>query len=135
MFRIMSIDWNILFPVFKIRLKATMGYTSNTIVFQFTQHNLKLWGHEWIFHQFATNFSNCCNFMNKFWVTPGIFFCCATFFLKTFVSATTKNLKSIWIFFLLLKQILWEKREFVKKLNKKHVSPHLQHELMQHNSV
>ena len=131
----MSIDWNILFSVFKIRLKATMGYTSNTIVFQFTQHNHKLWGHEWIFHQFATNFSNCCNFMNKLWVTPGIFLLLRNiFFSKHLFQQQQKNFKSIWNFLLLLKQIFWEKREFVKRVNKKHVSPHLQHELMQHNS-
>ena len=40
------------------------------------------------------------------------FFCCATFFYQKICFSNKKNFKSIWN-----KQIFWEKREFVKKVN------------------
>ena len=45
------------------------------------------------------------------------FFCCATFFSQKICFSNKKKFKSIWNFFLLLKRIFWEKREFVKKVN------------------
>ena len=83
----------------------------------------------------CNKFFKLLQFHEKILSVPGYFsFVAQHFFLKKFVSAIKKNFKSIWNSFLLLKQIFWEKREFVKKVNKNHVSPHLQHELMQHNS-
>ena len=81
-------------------------------------------------------FSNCCSFMKKYGVSRHIFLLlCNIFFLKKFVSATKKISDQFeFLLLLLLKQIFWEKRDFVKIVNKKHVSLHLQHELMQHNS-
>ena len=95
---------------------------------------IMLWGHEWLFHEIARNFSNCCNFMKKFWLFPGIFLLLRNTFFSKKLFQQPKKFQIDLNFFFLLKQIFWEKREFIKKVNKKHVSPHLQHELMQHNS-
>ena len=94
---------------------------------QFRKHTH--WG-KWALGTRATISWNCNKFFKllqfhgKSLSVPGYFsFFVLHFFLKKFVSATKKNFKSIWNFFLLLlKQIFWEKREFVKKVNKNYVS-------------
>ena len=93
--------------------------------------SLKLSGHEQLFHEIARNFSNCCSFMKNFWVSPGIFLLLhSIFFSKNLFQQQQK----FQITFFKFRNIFFEKKEFVKKVNKKHVLSHLQHELRQLNS-
>ena len=95
------VHWNFWSIYFRVKLSKDLFL-----------HIFMLWGHERLFHEIATIFSNCCNFMKKIWVSPSIFLLLRNiFFFKKFVSALKKKFKSIWN-----KQIFWEKREFVSKL-------------------
>ena len=78
--------------------------------------SVKFWGHKRLFHEIATNFSNCCNFMKNFWVSPSIFLLLRNIFFL-------QQQKKIQINF------FFSTKRICKKVNKKHVSPHLQYEL------
>ena len=101
-----------------------------------TKHflRIKLKGHERFFHEIATNFSNCCNFTKKIRVSPDALFLLRNIFSpKKCCSNKNKISNQFDIFFLLLQHFgatFWKSATIRNRL---HVSPQLQHKLMQYN--